>query len=64
MLIKLLIKHPYIKIKYLCGNTSKGKSISYFDKYLKNKKLPKIVKFNYNLLNDVNLVFAALRVLW
>ena len=31
-LIKLLIKHPKINIKYLCGNTSVGKSISYFDK--------------------------------
>ena len=24
-LVKLLIKHPNIKIKYLCGNSSKGK---------------------------------------
>ena len=35
-LVKLLIKHPNINIKYLCGNTSKGKSISYFDKSIKN----------------------------
>ena len=27
-LIKLLIKHENIKIKYLCGNTSVGKKIS------------------------------------
>ena len=59
-LVKLLIKHPNINIKYLCGNTSKGKSISYFDKSLKNKKLPKIIKFNNKLLNDVDLVFTAL----
>ena len=59
-LVKLLIKHPNINIKYLCGNTSKGKSISYFDKSMKNKKLPKIIKFNNNLLNDVDLVFTAL----
>ena len=59
-LVKLLIKHPNINIKYLCGNTSKGKSISYFDKSLKNKKLPKIIKFNNNLLNDVDLIFTAL----
>ena len=45
-LINLLIKHRYVKIKYLCGNTSVGKKISYFDKNLKNKKLPRIVKFN------------------
>ena len=31
-LIKILSKHRYIKIKYLCGNTSIGKKISYFDK--------------------------------
>ena len=59
-LIKLLIKHPNIKIKYLCGNTSVGKSISSFDKTIKNKNLPKIVKFNKNLLNNVELVFTSL----
>ena len=31
-LIKLLNKHKYVKIKYLCGNTSVGKKISYYDK--------------------------------
>ena len=38
-LIKLLVKHRYVKIKYLCGNSSVGKKISYFDKSLINKKL-------------------------
>ena len=59
-LVKLLINHPYVNIKYLCGNTSKGKSISYFDRTIKNKKLPKIIKFNNKLLNDVDIVFTAL----
>ena len=59
-LVKLLLKHPNINIKYLCGNTSKGKSISYYDKILKKKKLPKIIKFSKNLLEDTNLVFTAL----
>ena len=59
-LVKLLIKHPNINIKYLCGHTSKGKSISYFDKSIKNKKLPKIIKFNNNLLNNVDIIFTAL----
>ena len=59
-LIKLLIKHPNIKIKYLCGNTSAGKSIYNFDNTIKNKNLPKIVKFSYKLLKDVNLIFTAL----
>ena len=59
-LIKLLDKHPNIQIKYLCGNTSIGKSIYKFDKNIKNKKLPKIIKYNKNLLKDVELVFTSL----
>ncbi len=59
-LVKLLLKHPNVNIKYLCGNTSKGKSITYFDKSIKHKKLPKIIKFNKNLLKDVDVVFTAL----
>ena len=59
-LIKLLIKHKYINIKYLCGNSSVGKKISYYDKSLSKKKLPKIVKFNQKLLNGIDVVFTAL----
>ena len=59
-LVKLLIKHTGIKIKYLCGNSSIGKSISSYDSSLKNKKLPKIIKFNEKLLNNVDVVFTAL----
>ena len=59
-LIKLLIKHKYINIKYLCGNSSVGKKISYYDKSLSNKKLPKIILFNKNLLKDVDVIFTAL----
>ena len=59
-LVKLLLKHRNINIKYLCGNSSKGKPIYYFDKSLKNKKLPKITKFKKNYLNEVDVVFTAL----
>ncbi len=59
-LVKLLSQHKNIYIKYLCGKTSVGKSISIFDKTLKSKKLPKIVKFNKNLLNNVDIIFTAL----
>ncbi len=59
-LIKLLVKHKGVKIKYLCGNTSIGKSISSYDASLKKINLPKIIKFNDNLLNDVNVIFTAL----
>ena len=59
-LIKILIKHKYINIKYLCGNSSVGKKISGYDKSLSKKKLPKIIKFNKKLLNDVDIIFTAL----
>ena len=59
-LIKLLIKHKYVNIKYLCGNTSIGKKISSFDKSLSSKKLPKIVKFNKKYLDYIDVVFTAL----
>ena len=35
-LIKLLVKHPNINIKYLCGDSSVGKSITFYEKSLKN----------------------------
>ena len=59
-LIKLLVKHKYINIKYLCGNSSVGKKISYYDKSLFKYKLPKIVKFNKNLLKNIDVIFTAL----
>ena len=59
-LIKLLLKHSKIKIKYLCGNSSVGEKISSYDKRLKSKKLPNIIKFNKNLLKDIDIIFTAL----
>ena len=59
-LIKLLVKHKYINIKYLCGNSSVGKKISYYDKSLSNKKLPKIIKFNKKLLKEIDVIFTEL----
>jgi N-acetyl-gamma-glutamyl-phosphate reductase len=59
-LIKLLVKHKYINIKYLCGNSSVGKKISNYDKSFLNKKLPKIINFNKNLLKNIDVVFTAL----
>jgi len=59
-LIKLLVKHKYIKIKYLCGNSSVGKKISNYDKSIFLKKLPKIVKFNKKYLKEVDVIFTAL----
>ena len=59
-LIKILVKHKYINIKYLCGNSSVGKSISFYEKSLSKYKLPKIKKFNKIFLNDVDIIFTAL----
>ena len=59
-LIKLLVKHKYINIKYLCGNNSVGKNISSFDKSLSKKRLPKIIKFSKKFLDDVDIIFTAL----
>ena len=59
-LVKLLSNHQNINIKYLCGNSSVGKNISFFDKTLNNRKLPKIVKFNKSYLKNVDIIFTAL----
>ena len=36
-LIKILEKHPNVKIVYLCAQKSIGKSINFFDKKIKKK---------------------------
>ena len=59
-LIKLLIKHKNINIKYLCGNSSVGKKISSYDTSLKSKKLPRITKYSKKYLNYVDIIFTAL----
>ena len=59
-LLKLLVKHKNVNIKYLCGNTSVGKKISFYDKSLSLKNLPKIVKYNKKYLKDVDVIFTAL----
>jgi N-acetyl-gamma-glutamyl-phosphate reductase len=59
-LIKLLVKHNDIKIKYLCGNSSVGKNISYYDKFLSKNKLTTIVKFDKSYLKYVDVIFTAL----
>ena len=59
-LIKLLVKHKNVDISYLCGNTSIGKNIAYYDSSLKKHRLPKIVKFKKEFLNEVDIIFTAL----
>ena len=59
-LIKLLVKHKNVNIRYLCGNTSVGKKISFYEKSLASKNLPKIVRFNKKFLKEVDIIFTAL----
>ena len=59
-LIKLLVKHKYVRIKYLCGNSSVGKKISSYDNSRSFKNLPKIIKFDKKYLKNVDIVFTAL----
>ena len=59
-LIKLLVKHKYVRIKYLCGNSSVGKKVSSYDNSRSVKNLPKIIKFSKKYLKDVDIVFTAL----
>ena len=59
-LVKILASLKKINIKYLCGNSSVGKNISFYDKSLSKKKLPIIIKFQRKLLKEVDVIFSAL----
>ena len=59
-LVKLLCKHKFVQIRYLCGNSSIGKKIETYDKSLKKYKLPKIIKIKYKYFNEVDVIFTAL----
>jgi len=59
-LVKILSKHPKVRISYLCASKSIGKPISFFDKSIKGKKLPKISKVNKIDWNTINILFTAL----
>ena len=59
-LTKILSTHPKVKIKYLCAQKSIGKTISFFDKTLKKKELPKISRIEKIDWKKINVLFAAL----
>ena len=59
-LIKILSKHPKVKILYLCASKTIGKSIYYFDKRINKKNLPKISKINQVNWKNIDVLFAAL----
>ena len=59
-LIKILSKHPKVKILYLCASKTIGKSIYYFDKTINKKNLPKISKIGNVNWKNIDVLFAAL----
>ena len=59
-LIKILSKHPKVKIVYLCAQKSIGKNISFFDKRIKKKFLPKISKIKKINWRKIDVLFTAL----
>ena len=59
-LIKILIKHKKVNIKYLCATKSIGQNINKFDKSIHKKNLPKICKIKKIDWNKVNILFTAL----
>tara|TARA_Y100000768_G_C23873627_1_gene631668 strand:+ start:16 stop:1047 length:1032 start_codon:yes stop_codon:yes gene_type:complete len=59
-LTKILVNHKKVNIKFLCGSSSVGKKISFFDKSLYKYRLPNIIKFNKKLLSKVDVIFTAL----
>ena len=59
-LIKLLIKHPKVKIKNICAQSSIGNSIYKFDSSLKNKSLPKITNSANINFDKIDILFTAL----
>ena len=61
-LVKLLCKHKNVKIKYLCGNTSVGKNISYYDSIFGFRWNPGIFYRSFFFRHsDTNYEFLRLR---
>ena len=59
-LTRILLQHKYVNIKFLCGNSSVGKKMSYFDNFFLNKNLPIIKKFKKEFLKKIDVIFTAL----
>ena len=58
-LIKLLSKHPKVKIKHLCAKKNIGKKIQKFDKTIK-KSLPRITQLKLVKWENIDLLFTSL----
>lgn len=59
-LVKILSKHPFVKIVYLCANKSVGKKISTFNNQINSKNLPYISNIKSIDWKKVQIIFTAL----
>ena len=59
-LVKILSKHPKVKIIYLCANKSAGKYLKDFNEKDFSIKLPKITKLKNINMNKIDILFTAL----
>lgn len=59
-LIKLLTKHPKVKIKNICAQSNIGKPMYKFDSSLKKKSLPKITNLASINFDNIDIIFTAL----
>jgi len=59
-LVKILSKHPNVKILYLCANKSVGKTIYSFNKKIFKKKLPRITNVKSVKWSEVDVLFTSL----
>ena len=59
-LVRILSKHPKVRIKNLCAQKSLGSKINKFDKRIKKKNLPKIQKISGIKFDDIDILFTAL----
>ncbi len=59
-LIKLLLKHPRVHIKYICAQKSIGKNLDKFDNSFKSKLLPKITNIKKINFDKIDILFTAL----
>ncbi len=59
-LVKILSRHPKVKILYLCGSKSIGKSIYKFDNKIIKKNLPKVSNIKSIEWNKIDILFTSL----
>jgi len=59
-LVRILSKHPKVKILYLCATKSVGKRINFFNKKIKKKNLPAISKIQSIKWKEIDIIFTAL----